>query len=85
MEEQADKLFVIEDSPCKADPTSESKNDISMEIKRLQKLLCDAKREQMARIFGYMFMGKCFPFFFTSFSLTPHAVDIFFPPAHATA
>ena len=77
MEEQAEKLVVIEDSPCKADPTSESKNDISMEIKRLQKLLCDAKREQMARIFGYMFMGKCFPFFFTSFSLTPHAVDIF--------
>ena len=84
MDEHADKLVVIDDSPFKADPTSGSESDISTEIKRLQKLLCDAKREQMARIFGYMFMGKCFLFFSTSFSLPPNVVDIF-SPAHATA
>ena len=60
MEEKTDKFVVIEDSPAKDDPTMESKDEISIEIKRLQKLLSDAKREQMARIFGRMFMFVLF-------------------------
>ena len=47
MEDPSSKCVLIEDSPAK--PPC----DISAEIIRLQKKLADAKRESMARNFGY--------------------------------
>ena len=49
MEDPSSKCVVVEDSPMKA------ASDISLEIARLQKKQADAKRESMARNFGYKY------------------------------
>lgn len=53
MDEFASKLVVVEDSPEKGGPHV-APNDLNKKILQLQKMLADAKRQQMAKSFGFI-------------------------------
>lgn len=53
MDEFASKLVVVEDSPVKG-RSDVAPNELNQKIIALQKMLADAKRQQMAKIFGFI-------------------------------